>query len=91
MAVTSTICYNDDDLGLRPASPRDEVRVRRRRRERGSQLTRCSELLKVLLLLELDLVELSSCQSSTQLVPAGWPGSLGCLLKLLLAHRRLKL
>ena len=48
MAVTSTICYNDDDLGLRPASPRDEVRVRRRRRERGSQLTRCSELLKVL-------------------------------------------
>ena len=91
MAVTSTICYNGDDLGLRPASPRDEVRVRRRRRERGSQLTRCSELLKVLLLLELDLVELSSCQSSTQLVPAGWPGSLGGLLKLLLAHRRLKL
>ena len=69
MVVTSTICYNDDDLGLRPASPRDEVRVRRRRRERGSQLTRCSELLKVLLL-ELDL-ELSSCQSSTQLVPVG--------------------
>jgi hypothetical protein len=55
-------------------------------RECRTQLTGRSKLLKVLLL-KLDL-KLCSCQATSQLVPVG---GLGSLLKLFLAHRRLKL
>ena len=54
LALTSTIYCDDNetifdsDLGLRPASSRDEVRVWRRLGERGAQLAGGSKLLKVL-------------------------------------------
>ena len=54
LALTSTIYCDDNetifdsDLGLRPASSRDEVRVWRRLGEGGTQLAGGSKLLKVL-------------------------------------------